>query len=276
MARRGVGETKKHLARAERERRQRRLILTGTIIVAVLLVSVLAYGIIDTTYIQPVKPVVLVNNESITSRELEGQVRLIQRELLNQLNSYVQMETFFGGDPGILQEIRNVEVQLQTQLANPELLGRDVLESMIRQRLLVAEAERQGLSVSQEELQAEIQRNFNFYPDGTPTSAPTFTPLPTRTTDAATDVTPTTPAGPSPTTGPSSTPQATATPYTLEGYESDYDAFISSLSEFRIREEDFITFIEMGLLEKKMRANFVADIAREQEQVFARVILTET
>jgi len=280
MARRGVGVTKKHLARAERERRQRRWILTGAIIVAALLVSVLVYGIYDTAFVQPFQTVAVVNGETITSRAFEGRVRLIQRELLNQLSSYMQMETFFGADPTILQELRNIEVQLQTQLANPELLGRDVLESMIRQRILIAEAGRQGVSVSEQELEREVQRNFNYYPEGTPTSAATVASLPTSTIDPTreTAVTPSPSAspGPSPTTGPTSTPQFTATPYTFEAYQNEYDAFMGSLSDFRIRKDDFLAYVEIGLLEAKMRANYVADINREQEQVFVSVILAET
>ena len=280
MAKRGTGVTKKHLARAERESRQRRWVLGGTIAVAVLLVFVLAYGVYDTIFVQPFHSVAVVNGETITSGEFEGRVRLIQRELVSQLSSYIQMESFFGSDPDILQELRNLEVQLQTQLANPEVLGRDVLESMILQRILIAEAKTQGVKISEEELLVEVQRNFNFYPGGTPTSAPTFTPPPTHTLDpttvAAITPSPTASPGPSPTTGPTSTPPATATPYTFEAYESDYDQYLESLSDFRIREEDFIAFLEVGLLEEKMRVNFVADIDREQEQVFARVILAES
>lgn len=275
MAKRGVGVTKKHLARAERERQQRRWVLGVTIVVAVLIVAVLAYGIYDTTFVQPFQSVAVVNDETITSGEFAGRVRLIQRELIGQLNSYIQMESFFGSDPDILQELRNLQVQLQTQLANPEVLGRDVLESMIIQRILVAEAKSQGVSVTEEELLVEVQRNFNYFPGGTPTSAPTFTPLPTHTADSTT-ASPTASAGPSPTTGPTVTPPATATPYTFEAYQADYDRYIESLSDFRIGEEDFIAFIEIGLLEEKMRTNFVADIDREQEQVFARVILAES
>lgn len=280
MARRGTGVTRKHLARAERERRQRRLILGGSITVVVLLILVLAYGIYDTVFVQPYQEVVEVNGDVITSSEFEGRVRLIQREYLNQLTQYMQMEQFFGTDPAVLQELRNAEVQLQTQLANPALLGRDVLESLILQRILIAEAEQQGIRVSEEELQAEVQRNFNFYPGGTPTRAPTFTPLPTSTLDptAAAAITATVTAlpEPSPTTGPTRTAIPTATPYTLEAYQQNYADFIDSLSDFRISEDDFLSYIEIGLLQDKMRENFEADIEREQEQVFVRVILAES
>jgi parvulin-like peptidyl-prolyl isomerase len=274
MARRGVGETKKHLARAERERRQRKWILGGSIVIATLLVGILGYGIYDTAFVRPNKMVAEVNGNVIKAASFEGRVRLIQREMLNQLTQYVQMESFFGADPGILEELRNLQVQLQTQLANPELLGRQVLDSLIIQSILTTEAERQGVRVSKEELEAEVQRNFNFYPDGTPTSAPTFTPLPTLTLDP-TSVVAATPTS-SPTAGPTITPQATATPYTLEAYQQDYDEFIDSLADFRIREEDFLDYVKFGLLENKMRSNYVTDIERDVEQVFARVILAES
>lgn len=280
MAKRGAGESKKHLARAERERRQRRWILGATITIAVILVLILAYGIYDTTFIQPFKTVAVVNGETITSGEFEGRVRLLQRELLSQLTSYLQMESFFGADPNILQEIRALQLQIETQLANPTLLGEDVLNAMILQRLLIAEAQSQGVSVSEDELQTEVQRNFFYFPEGTPTSAPTFTPLPTNTLDpdSAEALTPTVAIspGPSPTVEPTSIPRPTATPYTFEAYQQDYSEFISSLSDFRISEEAFLEFIEIGILEDKMRENFVAEVEQEGEQVFAKVILAES
>ena len=279
MARRVVGETKKHLARAERERQQRQWILIGTISIVAILVVLLGYGLYDTILVQPYKMVAQVNGETITAGEFEGRVRLIQRELLSQLTSYLQMESFFGSDPDILQEIRNLQLQIETQLANPEILGQDVLDSMILQRLLITEADSQGVVISQAELEREVQRNFFYYPDGTPTSAPTFTPLPTMTIDpeVAAAFTPTVTAspGPSPTSLPTSTPRATATPYTFEAYEQDYQDFIDSIDDFRISEEDFIEFIKIGLLEQKMRELYDGDVPRDEEQVFARVILAE-
>ena len=145
MAKRGVGETKKHLARAERERIQRRWILTGTIAVAAVLVIVLGYGLYDTIFVQPYRAVAEVNEVTITAGEFTGRTRLLQRELLSQLTTYVQMESFFGSDPQILQQLRAQQLQIQTQLANPQVLGQDVLDTMILQTLLMGQVMRQVL-----------------------------------------------------------------------------------------------------------------------------------
>jgi foldase protein PrsA len=280
MARRGVGETKKHLARAERERIQRRWILTGTIAVAVVVLVVLGYGIYDTIFVQPYQTVAEVNGVPITAGEFTGRVRFLQRELLNQLTTYLQMESFFGSDPEILQQLRTQQLQIQTQLANPEILGQQVLESMIVQELLKAEAEAQGISVSDAELQEEVQGVFNFFPGGTPTRAPTFTPLPTMTLDPTTQAellpTETPTQGPSPTAIPTSTPLPTPTAYTLEAYNQDYQDFIKALSDFRIRERDFLAYVNIGMIEQKLRDAYQAEIEREQEHAFTRVILAES
>ncbi len=280
MARRGVGETKKHLARAERERIQRRWILTGTIAVAAVLVIVLGYGLYDTIFVQPYQTVAEVDGVPITAGEFTGRVRLLQRELLSQLTTYMQMESFFGSDPQILQQLRTQQLQIQTQLANPQVLGQDVLDIMILQTLLEAEAERQGITITQAEVEEEVRRNFNFFPEGAPTLAPSFTPPPTMTLDPTSqaELSPTeTPTqGPSPTAFPTSTPAATPTIYTLEAYEQDYQDFINSLSDFRIRERDFLAYVEIGLLEQKLRDNFQADVEREQEHAFTRVIIAES
>ena len=78
MARRVVGETKKHLARAEREAQQRRWILIGTISIVAILVFVLGYGLYDTTFVQPFKMVAEVNGETITAGDFEGRGGVVE------------------------------------------------------------------------------------------------------------------------------------------------------------------------------------------------------
>ncbi len=257
--------SRKHMARAERERLQRRWILAAVISTIAIAVGVIGYGVYDSMVVQPRMTVASVNGEVITKVDFRGRMRIIQRELAAQLNQYIQMESFFGSDPSILQNLRSVETQIETQLANPEVLGRDVLDTLIQEALIRQESARRGISVTPEEIANDIEVSFNFYANGTPTPLPSLTPAPTATTDptAADEISPTEIATPAE----SPMPIPTSTPYTRDLYDQDYRAFIASLSDWDVREPDYVAFIEARLLREKLRADFDPEIEREQEHI---------
>ncbi len=263
--------TKKHLARAERERIQSRWLLGVIITIAVVAIGILVYGWIDSVYIQPQKTVVTVNEDTITQGEFQGRVRIHQRELLGQLNSYMQMEQLFASDPQTLASIQELQNQIRTQLAYPELIGQEVIYAMIRETLIRQEAEKMGIHVLPEEIERQIQQSFGFYPEGTPTPFPTPTPDATRVAASAAASEST--AEPSPTPSLPQTPFPTATPYVLEAYEVDYEQFLDSLSDFGISEADFYVYIEAQLLEEKVREQFDPEIERVAEHVLIQHIL---
>jgi len=266
-----IRTTKKHLARAERERIQVRWLLGVIIAIAVVVIGILVYGWVDSAYIQPKKTVVTVNDDTITQGEFQGRVRIHQRELLGQLNSYTQMEQLFASDPQTLASIQELQNQIRTQLAYPELIGQEVIYSMIRETLIRQEAEKMGIHVLPEEIERQLQHSFGFYPEGTPTPFPTPTPDATRVAAiaAASESTP----EPSPTSTLPQTPFPTATPYVLEAYEVDYEQFLDSLSDFGISESDFFVYIEAQLLEEKVREQFDPEIDRMAEHVLLQHIL---
>ncbi len=263
--------TKKHLARAERERIQSRWLLGVTIAIAVVAIGILGYGWIDSAYVQPKKMVVTVNGDTTTQGEFQGRVRIHQRELISQLNSYMQMEQLFASDPQTLASIQELQNQIQTQLAYPEIIGQEVIYSMTRETLIRQEAEKMGIHVLPEEIEHQLQHSFGFYPEGTPTPFPTPTPDATRVAQIAAANEPTT--EPSPTSSLPQTPIPTATPYVLDAYEEDYAQFVDSLSDFEISESDFNTYVEAQLLEEKVREQFEPDIDRMAKHVLTQHIL---
>ncbi len=263
--------TKKHLARAERERIQSRWLLGVVITIAVVAIGILGYGWIDSAYIQPKTTVVTVNEDTITQGEFQGRVRIHQRELLGQLNSYMQMEQLFASDPQTLASIQELQNQIRTQLAYPELVGQEVIYEMTRETLIRQEAEKMGIHVLPEEIERRLHQSFGFYPEGTPTPSPTLTPDATHVAAIAAASDPTT--EPSPTSTLPQTPIPTATPYVLEAYEKDYEEFVDSLNDFKISEEDFYAYIEAQLLEEKVREQFEPEFERVAEHVLIQHIL---
>ncbi len=184
---------KKHVARLEREQQQTRLILYAFFGILGAVVLLLLYGWLDINYLQLNRPVAQIGEVKILAKDFEPRVRLRRQQLLDNYIQYQQYQQFFGMD--MSAQIQSIEAQLNA----PETLGQTVLDEMIDEQLIRLEAEKRGITISEEELNERIETGFNFYPNGTPT--PTATP-------AALDV----PTEPDLSEFITSTPDVTATP----------------------------------------------------------------
>jgi parvulin-like peptidyl-prolyl isomerase len=290
MAPKNKVQSKKHIARLERERRQVRLIRIIAIIVVAAVVLIIGYGLLDNYYLQGQEPVAEVNGEKITTKEFQARVVLQRNELLNQYMLYQQYQQF-GMD--VSNQLNQVELSLNT----PSVVGQQVLDFMIGEALIRQEAEHRGITVSEDELENYTRQQFQFFPDGSPTptitptevtityptlspqqlelvtvtpvptEGPTVTPPPTPTLDPA--ITPEA----TPTTAPTPLPSPTATPYTLEGYENRFNDVLSNMEEIGLTEAQYRQLFETGLLREKLLEEVTADLPKEEEQVWARHIL---
>jgi peptidyl-prolyl cis-trans isomerase D len=187
-------------------------------------------------------------------------------------------------------------------MQSPETMGQQVLDQMTNEILIRQEAEKRGITVSNEEVEKLIQENFNFFPDGTPsptitptefsyptltsqqlalypstaTPGPTSTPETTATPDDSASATPTaTTAPPTPSPVPQP-PTATATAYTLEGFQTQYGDMLKNLETYNISERTIREVYMAELLRKKLLEEIAKDTPRSEEQVWARHILVET
>ncbi|NIS82140.1 MAG: hypothetical protein GTO14_18460 [Anaerolineales bacterium] len=231
--------TKKHLARAERERIQRNRIIGGTVITALLVIGLLSYGLINLYVIQPGQPIVIIDGEEILTRDFQRRVEMVL-------------------SPGI----------------DPQTIGSIILDAMIEEVLIQREAKKLGISVTDEEVERAIQESFGYFPEGTPTRPPTQTPDPTALAEATDTPAPT--AGPSPTIEATSTPRPTATPFTLEAYEAELNSRLANLEEqFDLTESGFRKLFEIQLLRQKLVETFEDEVAREQEQTLLSHIVVE-
>ena len=290
--------TKKHIARLERERRQIQLIRSIAIAGIVIVAGLLAYGYLRLNVFALREPVARVNGVTITTGEWQERVKFQRAQMLNAYNQYSFYQQNFGFDYS--QQMQ----QILGTLSQPEILGQQVIDQMTDEVLIRQEAEKRGISVSQEEVDNYFKETFGFFPDGTPTptitptefvfptlsneqltfypytstptEAATSTPTPPGTPD--TSVTPTataTQAPPTPTFVPE---QATAspTPYTEEGYQTDYEEMVESFAQYNVSEKTIRSIYEADLLRQKLRDDIAKDIPQSEEQVLARHILVET
>ena len=290
MAPKAKVQSKKHIARLERERRQVRLIRFIAIGVVTVVVLILAYGYLDLNYLQGRRPVAEVNGEKIPTQEFQARVVLQRNNLINQYLLYQQYQQY-----GI--DVSNQLSQYEASLNSPSTIGQQVLDTMIGEALLRQEAARRGITVSPEEVDKYTREQFGFYPDGTPTPTITPTPIdfiyPTLSPEQLELVTatpvptegPTVTPPPTPTIDPAITPEPTSTPaptplpsptataYTLEGYESRYADVLSNMKDLGLTEAQYRQLFETALLRTKLLDVVTADLPREEEQVWARHIL---
>ena len=110
-----------------------------------------------------------LGNTEILVNQFEPRVRMQRQQLLAQYNQYAQYGQIFGMD------VQSQLDQIQSQLDAPETIGQSVLDQMINEQLIRLEAEKRGITVSDAELVKAKQSSFAYYPNGTPTSAPTPT-----------------------------------------------------------------------------------------------------
>ena len=290
--------SKKHIARLEKERRQINLIRAISIAGIVIVVGLLSYGYLRLNVFALREPVAKVNSVTITIGEWQERVKFQRAQMLNAYNQYSFYQQSFGFDYS--QQLQ----QITSTLNAPEILGQQVLDQMTDEILIRQEAEKRGITVSNEEIDNYFKETFGFFLDGTPTptvtpaevifptlsseqltiypststptEAPTSTVMPTGTPDQSVTLTPTaTQAPPTPTFVPE-LPTASPTPYTLEGYQTDYDEMVKSFDTYNVSERTIRSIYEADLLRKKLRDDITKDLPSTEEQVLARHILVET
>ncbi len=298
--------TKKHLARVERERRQRRFIVIGSIAVLIVVVGLIGYGILDRLVLQPLQPVATVNGQKITTKYWQARVRYARQGLIQQYVQTEQLAQAFGTDPSTSQYFQSSLQQISSQLDNTATLGNQVLNSMVEDVLISAEAKNRGITISDADLDKALQGDFGYYPNGTPTPTPTLPALPTSTLNptqnamitATPTLTPTLPATPtatrvvtitqtatpvpSATPLPSATlvptPTLTATPYTAQAYQTNLKTALDNIKKnLQIDEPTFRQIVRAQLLRQKVMAAITADIQHTADEVWTRqIVVTDT
>jgi len=285
--------TKKHLAKLERERIQRRYLIIGSVAVVIAVIGLVLYGIIDQIYLQSRRPVAVVNDTKILTEDFQGQTRLARYNMIQSAFSVYQLAQFMGNDPNSLQPIVSQLQSIDGQLF-PPVIGRQVLDQMIDDILIKQEAENLGISVTKEEIDQDIEQAFGYFRNGvpTPTTAPELAPtstltelqislIPATATPAEDQAATSTQSRSDEDVDPLSdaetpTPQPSPTPISVQDFDERYDETISTLgNDYRISENDMRTAFESDLYKQKILEKIITDVACEKEQAWAFHILVD-
>lgn len=238
--------SRKHHRLREEERRKQRILIALVGVALGLVFIVLAAGLVNENVLKPRRPIATVNGEVLGTSAFQRRLRFAQDNLISQINQYIQFGQQFaseGGSNPFQQAIQS----LYDQLSAPETLSLNVLDDMIDAALIKQLAAKQGLTVTDDEVQQEIEKDFGYSRNPTPTP----TPDPAITTTVP---------------GP--------TPVTLDAYQKNYSDTIKGLGDRKsLTEAEFRDLYVSRLLRTKLEAVAPLDVKDTEEQVHARHIL---
>jgi parvulin-like peptidyl-prolyl isomerase len=261
--------TRKQISRREKERRQRYIMIGIASLVGVLIVAILSYGFYMEQIVKPSSPVAVVNGVPIPTTTYQKRVLLERMNIDAAINDMQFQKTMF--DPDADQFLINLIDQQISQLMmqRTQANGEDFVNGLIQEELIRQAAEENGVVVSSEEVERQIESYFGYYREPpTPVPSPTSPPI-TPTPEVAPAVSPT------PTTEIS--PTATPTPMTRERFEELYGQFLSNVQETTgMSEAEYRETVEASLLREKMEESIGEEVPTHELQIRARHILVET
>ncbi len=241
--------SRKHRRLLQQEQeKQRRLLLVIGAVVGLVLVVLLA-GAINEFAVKPRRAVAVVNGESISLATFQRRMRFAEDNLVSQINQYIQFGQQFASADGSNPFAQTIQ-QLAGELSSPETLSLNVLDSMIEEKLVAQLASKQGVSVSDDEVQQQIEKDFGYERNPTPTPTP------------------------DPTTAVTNTVTNTAPAMTVAEFQKNYSNAITQLQDRKsVNEAEFRETYHNRLLRQKLQDAAPLDVKTTEEQVNARHIL---
>lgn len=263
-------QSRKEILIARKEANQTRQINLAIGFVVLLLLVVLVTGLVYVFVITPSAPVANVNGTEITMKDWRERVSLQRAQLILGVEDLAEA---VEQDIGQVQQFANQQLLLLTQ--ESERLGQIVLDQMIDEELILKEAGARGISVSEGEIQRELEESFGYFGGASPTQQPTATdtaePTPSLTpipTAIITELLPTNTPFPTFTPGPSATPFPTPTAVSEEAFNELFKETSDRLADLGVTEDDLRQLIRAQLYRERLLEALVSDaeLAEEEEQ----------
>lgn len=285
---------------------QRLIIIGVSAIVGILLLAILG-GVAWELLVVPNQTIASVNGENITVAEFQERVRL-ERAIINQeINLGAGLLISFGQDPNTIIQNEPYATYWQEISGQPELLGSRVLNEMIDEQIIRAQAAELGVTVDEAAVNEQVERFFNYFrpteepldptatltptvsptpfvsptPSSTPrpTNTPAPTPTPEVTEEAAAEETDASAEGtPSPTPRPTSTPMPTLSPEEREqSFNSQVEQFYTQArSRANLNRETVRRYFEYRALIEALNERIGEDVERTGVYADVRHILVST
>jgi parvulin-like peptidyl-prolyl isomerase len=235
-------QPRRYASRRKHEQQVQRRIYIGLGVVLGLVVLLIAAGVINEYVIKPNKPVATVNGDKITQDAFKRRLRFEQDNLVSQINQYLQFgEQFSNGGPNpFLSTVQ----PLYNKLADPEQLAYPTMDKMIEEMVVSQLAPEYDATVTPEEVQAEIERQFGYDREAEKAAA-----------EASEPVTDTAPA------------------MTEDEFQQRYNDYVKNLQEKgSLTEEEFRNLFAAYLMRQKLEENVPLEFDATDEAVKVRYI----
>ncbi|NMC45396.1 MAG: hypothetical protein GYA52_01045 [Chloroflexi bacterium] len=301
-----------HIGNTKENKNSKRLVI-GFIIFAVIVVGLIGYAFLYDRVLKYNKPVATVGEREINGKEFTERVKLERNSYVLQYNMIAAQMVLVGDNSDYVSYYKNQLTQLLSILDDTEYFGEYVLDNMIDEQIASIEAEKMGITVTDQEVEDMMQELFEYYPNGTATPTVTYALEPTSTLNSqqktlvavapatetlalptatleeiaqtvestATETLPPTATALelTPTSeeiSGTATPYPTATVYTEDIYKQNYQDYITNLEGIGVSESVLRDYLRNYMLVQKVYDAVVSDVPRTQDQVWARHILVET
>ncbi len=247
--------------RVEREARTNRIITTVMIMIVAFVIIGGIVVAVDKYLIEPNQTVLTVDETEVSTRDFQSRVKFIRLqylELYNQLFEYLQYFASVAdeGSDNVMAMYYQQLLTLQNNLDNYEYIGYNVIVGLADEIILKAEAEKLGISISDQELEEGIQAFFNYYPENEAADDPQDSEDAEDATEAQPEVTP--------------VPTVDLYQQYLDDYKASIEYFDKDLG---FSEEQFKDYIETQLIAEKLYQEVTKDVATSAEQISAKHIL---
>jgi hypothetical protein len=260
--------TRMQETRLDRERRLRRFTILGSILVGVVTVVLVLAALLQMFVLEPQRAVATVAGQPIAVTQLQKRMRYDQSQVVSQYNRLSQniAQLQSGNDPTNQFLLQFAQQQLQSlgQQGSAEAIAQASLSNLIDEKLIKNEANKRGITVTPEEVQTELERNFGLYretltpfPTDTPAPEPTATAIPTGTVTATVASTVTIEPMPS------STPRLQPTSIAEGDFQLLYNRSLESYKTLGFTDQDIRALVENNLYQQKLQEQFAEQVARE-------------
>lgn len=247
-------------SRFERERRLRRFIILGSILVGVVTLALVVAALLQMLVLEPQRAIATAGDQPVTVSQLQKRMRYDQSQVVSQYNRLAQniAQLQSSNDPSNQFMLQIAQQQLQSlgQQGSAEAIAQTAMSNLIDERLIRQEAQKRGITVTADEVTAELERSFGLYRQ-TLTPFPTYTPEPPATATAipATvtgTVTATIASTVTITPLPSATPRLQPTSVAEADFKLLYDRSLESYKTIGFTDADIRMLVENNLYQQRL------------------------
>jgi hypothetical protein len=147
------------------------------VVIVILVLLVIGYGILEEQVIRYRRPVAEINGERISAQDFRNFTKYYRYTIIRDAENNYQLASMFGSDQATLQSFLS-QLQNSVQQLDTFVAGESAINQMVENALVMQEAKKRGISVSDEEIDQRLQEALGF--SGTP-----IPPVPAATSTTA-------------------------------------------------------------------------------------------